>query len=83
MMIEHKETDERLELIVKNAITDLQEKLGSSKIDFCKNGASQTFFLNYCKYCYFGQEHSFFQSYQNEFLQLREIYGLEEDKNES
>lgn len=83
-MIEHNESDARLNIIIANAIEDLQEKLGNYEIDFCKNGSHQTFFLNYCKYCFFGQEHTFFQNYQNEFLQLREIYELkDENKNES
>lgn len=83
IMIEYDESDQRLNNIIKNAIPDLQEKIGS-EIDFTKPGTEQTFFLNYCKYCYFGQEHIFFQNYQNVYLQLRETYLVKDDeKNES
>ncbi len=78
--IEHKDSDTRLVQIIRNAIPDLQEKIGCETIDFSRPSAEQTFFLNYCKYCYFGQEHTFFETYQKEFLQLRDNYLVKEEK---
>ncbi|WP_299997607.1 hypothetical protein [uncultured Clostridium sp.] len=75
--IEFNESDKRLEDIIKNSIIVMRERIGAN-IDFLKDLSARLFFLNYCKYVYFGEDQIFFENYKDEYLRLRSIYEAED-----
>lgn len=79
--IDFNESDDRLNDIIESSIIVMRKRIGAN-IDFKKDLDARLFFLNYCKYVYFGEDHIFFDNYKDEFLRLRSIYEIEDNDGE-
>lgn len=60
-------TDKKLELMIENGISDLNNKSGVEN-DYLKKGRAQTLLLNYVMYARDGILHDFFKNYKKEIV---------------
>ena len=82
---EDKETNQRIEEIIEDAIIIVKDKIGAKEIDFSIPGKERNLFKNYCFYEWNNKVSEFDNNYENEILQLRQKYEVkqyDEEKQE-
>jgi len=82
---EDSETEQRIKEIIEDAIISVKHKIGvaeKQRIDFSIPGQERNLFKNYCFYEWNNKTGEFDKNYENEILQLRQKYEVEQyEKN--
>lgn len=80
---EDEETEQRINEIIEDAIITVSDKIGTTKeIDFSIPGKERNLFKNYCFYEWNNKVNDFDKNYENEILQLRQKYEVNQYGNE-
>ena len=82
---DEEETNLKLARIITSGIQALNYKLGAN-LDYSESGLEQDLFLAYCVYAYNGCLNEFDEAYQNNIMQIRHKYEVQQymgDKDES
>lgn len=74
------DTNNKIKMIIKDAIATLNYKLGAD-VNYLENGLEHQLFLNYCLYSYNNALHEFDKNYMNDIYQLRIKYEVQQYEN--